>query len=91
MNLGLAHKTQFWNLLGVFSTSTPVPFRGEYPPPGFELYHLIKFWGSLPAAAFFSDGCQQVVHFLHHWGVVWLKLARKSSFQEKRNLAIEIC
>ena len=36
MNLGQAHKTRFWYLLGVFSkfpTSTPVTFIGEYPPP----------------------------------------------------------
>ena len=31
------------------------------------------------ATAFLSDGRQPEVDFLHHWGVVWLKLLGKSS------------
>ena len=36
MNLGHAHKTKFWYLLGVFSKFSdehPVTFIEEYPPP----------------------------------------------------------
>ena len=78
--MGDANKTRFWYLLGVlsaFSTSTPFPFRREYPPSRVEVYRLIKLLGSLPAAAFLSDRRQQVVDFLHHWGMVWLKLLGK--------------
>ena len=34
MKLGQAHKTRFWYLLGVFSTSIPVTFIWEFPPAG---------------------------------------------------------
>ena len=38
-----------------------------------------------------SDGRQPEVDFLHHWGMVWLKLSGKSSLKEKRNSAIQVC
>ena len=37
-----------------------------------------------------SDGRQPEVDFLHHWGVVWLKLSGKSSLKKKRNSAIQV-
>ena len=37
-----------------------------------------------------SDGRQPEVDFLHHWGVVWLKLSGKSYLKKKRNSAIQV-
>ena len=44
MNLGHAHKTIFWYLLGVlskFSNEHPRPFYRRVPPRGVEVYRLI--------------------------------------------------
>ena len=57
MNLGHAHKTKFWYLLGVlskFSDKHPRPFyrRVPPPPPQVEAYRLIKLLGSLSSSVF---------------------------------------
>ena len=57
MNLGHAHKTRFWYLLGVlskFSNEHPRPFYRRVPPPphGVEVYRLIKLLGSLSNSVF---------------------------------------
>ena len=49
MNLGHAHKTRFWYLLGVFSkfsAEQPCHFYGQYPPgifPPYEQRLLLSF------------------------------------------------
>ena len=48
MNLGHAHKTRFWYLLGVFSGEHPVTFIGECPPGKYILLtrSMSYFWSS---------------------------------------------